>query len=292
MENPEPDTLISENTDVDTKKEIIFDDENPKVNLDEMNQRLNHEEVNEEVNEDPLESIEKLSEHFAELIENMKNAQQKLSEITQVKLSKDEFIEKLSKCQNFRSQMFSENRIYNTIKNFLNFDALYAEYEEMKTEKVAVLSQYVQGKFLYISEKIGERVRISYREYDYEILGFHNFPMSDPGAVLPLDDEELKYWKMSGINGHYIFQKNEEEVLQPISYMRVYGIKKDVFLYGGEIIVHVQDAEIEFSSEKEEKLLNNMLDYLGTIGGDNIEKIMDRIIRENPGINLPDDTPE
>jgi hypothetical protein len=170
----------------------------------------------------------------------------------------------------------------------LDFDVLYKEYEEMKTEKIGILSQYVRGNMLYISEKMGERVRISNREYDYEIVGFHNFPMSDPDVVLPADEDKLKFWTMGANAGYYTFTESEEETVSALSYVRMYNIKKDVFLFNNEIIVHVQDVDIEFESKKEETVVTSLLEYLGSIGGDKIEEILDRIIKENPGINKVD----
>lgn len=238
-----------------------------------------------EINENTFGVLDNLTEDFKKLIENMENSSKKLEEDKPIKLTKDEFIEKLKKCQNFRAHMFAENRLFNSIKNSLDYDVLYKEYEDMKTEKIGILSQYVQDKYLYISEKVGERVRITFREYDYEIIGNHNFPMSDPGIVLPPDEKLLEKWKMSAQSGYYIFEEIDKNVLNPLTYIRVYSINKDIFLYNGEIIVHVQDSNVEYNSEKEEKLLADFVDYVNSMGGDRVEEILNRLIVENPGIS-------
>lgn len=235
-----------------------------------------------ELDENTFAALDNLTEDFQKLIESMKKSSEKLEEDKPVKLTKEEFVKKLEKCQNFRAHMFAENRIFNCIKTSLNYDVLYKEYEDMKTEKIGILSQYVRDKYLYISEKVGQRVRISFREYDYEIIGNHNFPVSDPDAILPPDEDKLKHWKMSSQAGHYIFEKIEECVINPLTYIRVYGINKDVFLYGGEIIVHVQDFDVTFDSEKQEKLLIGLVDYMSSMGSDRAEDILDRLMAENP----------
>lgn len=223
-----------------------------------------------------------------ELIDNLKkiseNHPEKPEEEPVPVLGKDEFFHKLATNANFRSQVFSESLIYQNIINQVNKDSLYSEYTDMKKNRVGLLSQFVKGPILFVSERFGNRVRVKYLEYDYDVIGFHNFPMSDD-SILPTDERELKYWKMSAGNGCYTFEESDEEVGDYLSFVRMPSIKKDVFLYNGEVIVHVQDCDIQFDSNLDEAVFTRFTEYLDTFGDKDYQKMFDKLLGEFSELN-------
>lgn len=224
---------------------------------------------------DPNEDIFAI---LKEIQENAERARVALENQKQKEMSKDEFLEKMQKCQNFRAQLFGDFRIFQLIKPNLKMDELYKEYVDMKFERIGILSQFVKDNILYISEKIGNRTRVTFREYDYNIIGDHNFPMSESSEPLPVDENELSYWEVTTCAGCYTFRKTPTVLGRYLSVVKLYSIKKDVFLLNNEVIVHVQDSDIVFNSESEEKILGEIMESIDASGPDKIDQIISSFI--------------
>lgn len=220
-----------------------------------------------------LEDIQANAERARIVLQNQK----------QKEMSKEEFLVKLSRCQNFRAQLFGDFRVFRLIEPKLDMDALYKEYIDMKFERIGILSQFVKDNFLYISEKIGNRTRVTFREYDYNIIGDHNFPMSESPEPLPVNEDELSYFEVTTCSGCYTFRKTPRVLGRYLSVVKLYSIKKDVFLLNDEVIVHVQDSDISFNTEDEEKILVDIMESADALGGCKMDEIIKAFVeRKTP----------
>lgn len=226
--------------------------------------------------------LDKLTEAFQNLIQHGEKMKEVVENEQPKKLDKEAFLEKLRVSPTFRSQLFEQFQFFNATAT-KDADVLYKAYCDTKKEKVGILSQFIAGNILYISERIGNRVRILYKEYDYEILGNHNFPMSEVFEPMPVTSEELQYWELVACQGCYTFEKKDKPIGTSLSTCRIYPIKKDVFLLNDEIIVHVQDCDIKYDSDREERVVSQFMDLLNNMPPDRPTEIFDEILKSMPG---------
>jgi len=230
---------------------------------------------------DVLELLKKLSD-------NTELARELIAKNMPKTLAKEEFLDKLEKSPCFRAQLFGEYRIYQTARASVNMDKLYEEYASMKLEKIGILSHFIKDNILYISERIGDRVRVRHMEYDYNIIGFHSFPISVVMEPLPLDEDELSYWEMVSCEGCYTFNRKDKPLGKFLSVVKLHQIKKDVFLLHDELIVHVQDSDLTYESDKDQRVMSGLMEYMDALGSTNFEAILDRIIGDMPEVLNPE----